>query len=693
MAFSDISSKAKTRIGFFVQMSLYDLDSSTAETLYFADGAWGATKAVDNASRQWRGRIRDWTIHKRDQTPGVSTWTHPRASFTMMVGDSSDWLLAYMTDNWLWEGRDATVWMVDMDQDKGQGALAQVIGKITGGPQDLHLHSEFSVEVLGNHPGITLLNARLDAPTKERTGFVQPAAMSANDMVKTCGGIGAADLQVDLSGGLSAAASAYRPGRCFTIGTEVVRIGGITVAGVTKRLSALTRGYAGTSAQIHAATQSAVVYKVGPNAKLSPSGTAQTLLPYLFGEQASHRGLVIECRALAYAGALNDWTAGTIEAWFCTHKVTGGGTAWQQRVSGGDTVIKTTATPLVYNDLDSPLNSPVHPHETPNLVVAGSYLGTYDKTDFDNNEFVPDQDRMWVRHSGARDGGNNVLDTPDGIFQYLLSNSNFSFGFTLGDEVYTGRIDGGNNNGDWADEYGATDLYWGEIQGEVPRVGTKEPPLLMSVLQELADMVNSDVFVRAGKLYPTRRTLGSRASDVTVTADKLYGGDLPRRLLDPKKIYCNELRASTAGAVWSQPVTSPDSLPPSETPFTIRLEDTTEIGLRGRIVGKAVRKYWWSRMSDGWRQGSDTEDSTLHLGFWRGAHSEMLRHRSQRQIYMECDLPARFAWLEQGMGLTYALSPYTTRQGQIRDIKISRKFGSDKGIKVTARSWHVEFDA
>jgi len=226
------------------------------------------------------------------------------------------------------------------------------------------------------------------------------------------------------------------------------------------------------------------------------------------------------------------------------------------------------------------------------------------------------------------------------------------------------------------------------VTGIIPAKGsTEDPPYIMDVLHEQADVVNSDFFVRDGLVYPTRRGAATTA-DYTIDSTDFSAGGKARMLKDPQTIYCNVLKAECGQAVLSHPSTTLNE-PPVNVPYTSILQNHAEIGRRGRREATALRKWWRFHFSEAWTQYNNDDDGSAHLEYWEAAHQDMLDQRAQPQIWMEAKLSPRFLTIEQGETIAFDCAPFTTRKGQVRAVKIQG--GQGKPITVTVRSWHISF--
>ena len=697
MAFSALTTNyGALSIGVFVRVVATNVSSGATQTLYFSDGEHPATDWVGIGAVNWLGKIRgDWTITKPDQKIGQSGWTHPTASFDIWLGGAEDDLWDYLGVNWEWDNGTADVWLVDLSQTPGSGYRKQIQGNVRKGPEDLELFKSFRLDIVGNHYKERILATQLAAPTPSGTGFVRPGAQVTTNHNKTSAAVAAADTTILLSF-ISGASNPYRRGRVVILSTstEMIWIGGVSLPGPS--LTRLRRGYGGTSALSYAAGTSAHVYKNGTHGAYAPDTAREQTLPYVFGKGAIDRGIVLEVWPASVEG---DWaiiaavsTIGPLDAWAGRGKIGNHGKAWWKN---GGVITEAAAVDVdAYNDLDNPNPNAFYPHmgiagQPTHPLPAGTYYNFASNGDFDDDEYKSDSDKMWVRLQGVSAGVGSPIRWPTGTTNYLLTNANWSFGYTLSNVVYSVSGDtriSGPSTGKWADEY--TEDYWSEITGIVPEKGsTGDIPFIMDVLHEQADLVNSDFFVREGLLYPTRRGAAAVA-DYTIDNTDFSAGGKAQMLKDPQTIYCNVLTAECSQAVLSQPSFTRDE-DPVNVPYTSLLQDNAEIGRRGRREATAARKWWRFHMSDSWTPYANDDDGSAHLEYWEAAHQDMLDQRAQPQIWMEAKLSPRFLTIEQGETIAFDCAPFTTRKGQVRAVKIQG--GQGKPITVTVRSWHISF--
>ena len=691
MAFSALTTNyGALSIGVFVRVVATNVSSGVTQTLYFSDGEHPATDWVDIGAVNWLGKIRgDWTITKPDQKIGQSGWTHPTASFDIWLGGAEDDLWDYLGVNWEWDNGTADVWLVDLSQTPGSGYRKQIQGNVRKGPEDLELFKSFKLDIVGNHYKERILATQLAAPTATGTGFVRPREQAQGNHVKTSAAVAAADTTITLS----TMNASYRRGRVVILSTspEMIWIGSV----VGNTLAFLRRGYGGTSALSYTAGASAHCYKNGTNGALAPDTAREQTLPYVFGKGAQNRGIVLEIWPSDYEGTLGGSATGDIEAWVARGKLDHNGIAWWSTDAGANVqAVGSAGSALRYNDFDNPNPAAAYVHlgrpgRPANPIPAGTYVTFVNNADFGGGTFTSESDRLWIRCAGVSAGAGGPIRWPTGTTNYLLTNANWSFGYTLSNVVYSVSGDtriSGPNTGKWADEY--TEDYWSEITGIVPEKGsTGDIPFIMDVLHEQADLVNSDFFVREGLLYPTRRGAAATA-DYTIDSTDFSAGGKARMLKDPQTIYCNVLKAECGQAVLSHPSTTLNE-PPVNVPYTSILQNHAEIGRRGRREATALRKWWRFHFSEAWTQYNNDDDGSAHLEYWEAAHQDMLDQRAQPQIWMEAKLSPRFLPVEQGETIAYDTAPFTTRKGQVRAVKIQG--GQGKPITVTVRSWHISF--
>jgi hypothetical protein len=680
VAFEDIKDLTSTTILLFVEMDVYDRDAETTTTLYFGE-AEVTTDQVDGTLRHWEGRVNGWSTDHPDPPIGQSRWSHPVAELSVWLGpeagDHADDLWDYFTDDHQWDGAACTVRLVDMSQAAGAGARDEIIGTIQGHPDRLQASAFFRLHVEGNHFGKRLTCNRLGVPTKYDTGIVQPARQDPTTPDEILNG---AVTAADTSWVLTTFYAAFENvGRVVKCENELVYIGAYDIP--TKTLSSLIRGYAGTTAASHANGTEVHVFRNGPHPQALAGASFGSHLPFIFGQQASNRGIIIEPYAISNTDV---GATGNVEFYFSRGEDASAHNQWS-RIAGA---YADDGNPVTYNDFDSvfPDVAGTGYHYEPWLLLAGCYTADASIQPAVSG-WASNADGMWLRVSGVQDGAAHVHRYACGVANYLAVNQRW--GCALSSPFVAGVITAWDS-GAWADEY--SEAFYENIEGIIPAFGdTADPPYLCDALQELCDLVSSDLFVRGGLLYPKRRKVAATA-DFTVEPYHIAGAK-PLRLRDPQSIYCNKFTLATDQTVYTEPDVANTSAP-VPVPYTALLRSDDEITAFNKVVSKSRSTRWFRlRMSEAYDPTPGGTDGVNHIEYLEGAAKEMMDHRAQAQVWYDAVLTESCAFLQQGDTIDFNIDGITTTSGQLRGIRKTRPQSQTQlpPIEVRTLSWHINF--
>jgi len=668
MAFADLlTNYGALSIGLFVRVTVENVSDGSTQTFRWTDAQTAAGDWVGEGSvEEWDGRIRgQWTVEKIAPKINEPKWTHPRCKFKVAIGGSDDAIWDYLGDDWLWPGASADVWLVDMGQAAGSGYRKQVSGAVRNDVIDASLYSEFGLEIVGNYYNY---NVQLPGNQVARStrwgsaGFIQPARANADGTLSSIGSaIGSADTLIKLSQTMMT--PGYKDGDVAVINSEVVFIKSAAVSGGAEYWD-VVRGYLDSTEDAHAANSLLYVFRGDPHAGMTLTDRYDKIVPFVFGQTGVNRGIVVKANTLAKT---QGYASGWNECWYARGKCSA--TVGYVN-SGGVWDARSGVNMSNYDDIANPWNG-VGPtswggHFVPHILPVGSYITLGQKVS------------GYVRCHGAYSGA-DLLRYPDGIAKYLMENSGWALGETSA--VNTSQVQGVNSGG-WAGEF--TEDYWDHISGIVPKQDATEPARAMDVIQELADIVNSDMFTREGTLTPKRRTAPGTATYTIDDADVV--GAHPKRIKPKQDLYCNDLTAEYDQPVYLQPVLGGSDAPDQAT-FNSRFRDKADIASRGAITAKVNRKWWRFHLAAVFPVAGDGTASFVK--WWEDAHAELFEMRNQPQIWMEASLSPRFLPMEQGEAIDFDTAQTTDRVGQIRDIVI--KGGGGKAPDLTARSWHIDF--
>jgi hypothetical protein len=712
----DAAASTNVTLRLFVSLNVYNRDTDSTTTLYVSDGQF-STDAVDGTWREWDGRVSgQWTISKPDQKIGTSQWAHPTATFKLWIGDAADDYLTYIGEDYEWVGQQATVYLTAWADGELLGTQTQIHkGKVRKGPESVEFGKAHDIVVTDRHYGEALPVVKIGLPGITSSGFVGAACLTTS-AAQTRSAVAAADTQINLYAGggtnirsghvLLAADSA---GGAGPTDGEQMYLSGVSQGGPVDVIW-VRRGYNGTSALSLAS--GAYIYGFKPGADNWGAGnvTGKRHMPYVFNVGTANRGL-LDMSMWTIGRTRDDYYNGGVGGLPCLAEIyVGAGTGYHVRqrwYRASGVVINSATTQTVYDDVNSQYGAILSygdtpptvagginsGHMRPHVMPAGSYYtgipfanGTAPPL-FNGYHQTPNDTQHWALVAGLTDTGVDTgtpIRYPAGIVKYLLTDSTWALGYTLSDVVYGNSITNWTT-GDWVDEF--TEAWGSNVEGAVPSRYSDELPEICDVLQELADVVNSDMFIKGGKLYPKRRTVAATA-DVTLDQTDFVESSQIRQLRDPHNAHCNKMIVGHEQPILAHPTTS-DDLPSQNIPWTLDLRDYAELKRNGNVQRRLtlVRKWWRQRLSDSWIAQSSSQNPT-HQFYWRDAHQEQLDQRAQPQIYVEAKLAPRLAYLEQGDTIAYDVDPFTSRLGQVRDIKIT---GGAAGASVTVRSWHIEF--
>jgi len=703
VAFEDIKDATSAELQLFATVAVYDSDAETTATLYWSEGDV-TTDQVDGTMRTWEGRIDGWEIAHEDPPIGAGTYPPPHASLSVWVGanagDNADDLWDSLTDDHVWDKGAVTVYLVDMSQASGNGARTELIGEVRDFARRLRPNDYTELNIEGLLYQVRVPNKVVRPASKNGCDFVQPVVKGS--------------VNYYLTGAVSASATTFalfsvtglEIGMVCLVDSsgELVRVENIVASTITVK-----RGYNGTTATGHSINDWVYPMLPGPNTVAQASPVANLCLPLVFARGSQDKGCH-EVTEYALGRSVSNYadSVSAIECWV------GGGPslsivqAWRLR-NDTTTIDDITGVIATYNDWDNGatgvsgtklvaggaiLAGTNDHHLAPHPIPSGTY---FIHTPFYNAAspvlaWVSGKNRFFVLLQGLTDDGTppgNPHRYPSGIMQAFIVNPDWGLGLTLADYVVSGRITGWNS-GDWQDEYSES---WAEvIEGAVPEFGASESPFVLDVLHELADVISSDLFIRDGKLYPTRREVAGTA-DLTIEADHLGDGAWPTRVKDPQAIYCNRLTAQFGQELLTEAHDADDYIP-VRIPYTMTFDDYTEQAAQGVVEKYLTRRWFRMWLSNTYPVHDSTAHSMDYLEHWDDSQKIQFDMRSQPQVWIESDLCETCAFFQQGDSIDYNITGITTRIGQVRGIRKQRGRSSD-GIRppigVHVRSWHINF--
>lgn len=704
-AFSDIDSKDVVTLGFFVEIDLYNRVTDSTTTLYLADVA-ARTDKVDGTLRDWSPRLTGkWSVEQKEPTPGQGRFVYHSLAFSIWIGDDDDPWLAYLSPTtYEWDQSEVRAYLVDLDADytssSDNGVQQEFTGAILRGPKDRQPNTAFRVQASGPFYETEVPNPLLSFPTKKSHEFVQPVVHGGSNSYLTV-----ATNETFTTFVLNGYANVEQ-GMILLVHDSDEQV---LVADDNGGAGPLTvvRGYNNTTPTTHAVNDWCYPLIRGANQLAVKPGASEMVLPFVFGRGVDNFGDLYEIASYGLGASTRLYAApapADVELWFSCGK--GPSIKYLYRDDGDGTLDIVGAPGSPYNDLDAPAGVTIIPggaigagynyHLVPHIRLTGSYI--VDRQLFDATGVAPGYDQSaiqyWARLKGITETeltGGTAITCPCGILRYLFENADWALGLTLTDVFYTGRISGWTA-GDWASEYSET--WFGHVVGAVPYFGNRARPPIMDVAQECADLVNADIWVRSGKLYPMRRAIWDSPLD-TLRLGDCADGAWPVEQFDPLDVEAYGLTAKYGHPVLSEP--EQDAYGtwhyPVEIPYSTTIRQVTEPSSWAAISRQYLRMY----LSETWQQANGSGNQYTHLDHWEDAHQELLDHLAQPQIYVEARLRAHKAWIPQGETIVWSAPGITTRDGQVRYRKVT---GGDTGgempsklpVEVTLRSWHVEFN-
>jgi hypothetical protein len=657
--------KPAIELTYFVHVELYDRDAGTTLDLYMGSTE-ATTKVPDGTMRHWMGRLSGGKAREADPQLYQSTWKHPTFTCAVTTADdsSTSFWETYLDPDIVWRGRPATVYACDLGSGQTQTEYA---GTVTAGPDKLRKGESFRFNVTAGYPDVKLPNPPFSVPSETFTGFIQPRYQDGGAITLN-GAVNATDTTWTLNN----ISLRWIDRRVVVCEDEIVYI--TSNDQVAKTIDVI-RGYAKTTPASHADLTAVHVYRNGPLSPTMPSGVADTVLPYVFGNvTGTHRGIVLPL----WAQGFNDVGVTGNLVMYTTRGINRTREFWY-RESGG-TIITALAIAANQNFND-------HDDADTNCLLdkynAGSYIARIDVIGL---SWHPDTAKAWARMDGI---ANDELETglphryPCGIAQYLATNSDWACGLS---SVFTTGLITAWNDGAWKQEY--TEEYAERISGIIPAVGSTTSPKLVDALQELCWIVGSDLFYRAGKLHPKRRTVESTA-DFTVESRDLQH-EFPE-MENRSKDYANMVTFDHGQDILAKPDTSPIApVPDNEAlaiPYSVIARDDDEVTANDdvEVTQKLESKWWWFELSADWDQSS-ADDQISHLDNLRDSAEDHLAQLAQPQIHLRTKLTHRHWNCYQGMTIEYDVDGYTTRKGQVR----ARTKDYDAGT-IEIVSWHIEF--
>ena len=707
--FADIATNASINVKVFVKVSPVDVTTGTATDLYFAYGNTPTNK-VDGILRNWEGRLRGATrIGKLDQKIGSGTFVHPMATFSLWIGDEDDALWDEFGDDDDWVGAACKVWTVDMEQDWtssiDNGRRLQIDGTISRGPNRMGINRALQFEVRGAFLDVALPNQVLASATESACAYIQPVILNGNAAGALHTTINATEttlIPADAAAGVGNI-TGYAVGQVVFIcdagastNPEQMYVTAVNAGPTTIEV---IRGYNGTTSAAHTAGDPLYAMQPGPNPRINTVNRNGLVVPYVFAAGLVDRNPYFNVTAYQAGRQTRQYAANPfVEAMLSMGKgpTIPVGKTWYL-LSGGNL---TVGNDDAYNDEDSvfgtalawgtqvPADVITNYHLQPHIELTGTYQ------DLNRNATaIEPTDLYWTLVRGITvDGttGGAVIRYPCGIMLYLLTDSSFALGYAAADVIHGTRITD-FDAGDWADEFdtGGAEEWWSQIAATIPTQGTTEQVKLMDLLQELANLGQSDIWTRDGLLYPAKRAVAGTAD---WTIEKWDYSEAPERVKDPQNIYCNRITAGFGQPLLCEPLAGVPGSVPVEVPYTVTVEDQDEIAAHGMIDKTTSTAWCYCNFADQWIQNiaDDDDPQTAHLEWWEDAAQAQLDQRAQPQQWMEVKLPERFAAIEQGDTIEFDVAPHTTRKGQVRQVDlITDETGRVDQVKV--RSWHIDF--
>jgi hypothetical protein len=682
--FDDIADRTVVNVGVFATVDVYNTSTETSTTLYLSLGSV-PTRKVDGTMRQWEGWLESVTVTVPTQTPGTSKWAYPNATLTLSGGGPTGtpgWW-AYQSPTYEWQGGDVKIFAVDLASTYvssiNNGVRCLFEGIVDSGPQKATIGKTFTIRAVGPCFKVELPNTRWCRPSPTSTDFVCPPNEDEGVTILAGHGIDSDDIQIYLD---SATLASWHVGRVAYCGSEVMLILSSGTDGTGDYIT-VTRGYNGTTPAAHAAGADIYVHVNTTLPIAFPPDRQAHFLPFVFGPYVENRGQIVRAfPSVQSAGA--DFGTGFWLVYFTRGRVATDGAerAWQwddslSRTNQWNYASLGTDT---YNDLNHPFISGSQTYHSPHFNLQGSYLTAFGVIWWDAS--TPDTDQLWVMTEGIRDSGGTVLKEPYYIFDYLAEDTDWGCGLTSA--FFPGALTA------WETALSGTSFY-DQICGVVPAYSDTEQVHLADALYELADLCDSDLFVRGNSInvrwYPQRRQNPNEA-DHTVTAIDIL--EEPTYLRDPYNQRCTRLVARYTGEVWSE---GSDFSADDYVPLQMLYESThatatqAEISRLGRITRSVSRRWWRMNLSDDWVRdvGETAGDQLGLLDYWVEANALLYTKLNEPQVWTEVKLGPNWLHVHQGETIEYDIDGITTTHGQIRNLVY--RF-DQSGSTVTVRCWH-----
>jgi len=695
----DIDGTTETTLLLAVEIQVYDQDADSTATLYWSE-ADVTTDAIDGTVRTWEGRIDGFDTFHRDQQIGGGRYAHPTCTFSVRLGmpegDETDGLWDYLTDDHVWEDQLATAYLVDLSQTGGAGAREELKNaKVRALPSKLQPGGFFSLALVGGLWREKVPERRIAQHSDWRAPFVNPCLWTTNTAFLSANVTAAATTwAIDTVTQIKAGMALF----CYTAatGAEIVRVD--SVDGGAKTCD-VTRGYNSTTPVAHSINDYVYAMIPGPAKDTTAQDGSQSgvCLPIVMGEAGTDRGIFdVTSGAAGRSHRVAGGAGATVELWVAA----GAGCKVEEYWVDSAGTITATAAPSTYNDHDDVNGTVVawgadpggagvdDAHLEPHPVEVGTYVDL----GVNPHVFTANGDQVWARIRGQTrnnaEAGTRLQSTAD-LAKWLIADTDWGLGLTLGDHVDTATIDGWLS-GDWHDQY--AESWWTETACNCPKYGSTDTPYVMDLLQEAADQDCADWFIRSGLLYPTRRVVAG-SSDLTIKRHHCARG-WPARLIDPQDIYCNILTARWGQSLLSEPIVNPTNDAPVEIPHATTIGDDDEIAARGEVSETITRQWVRKNLDADWVQQDDPTTSIEPLDAFAAAHQEQLAMRAQPQIWIEADLVENCAWLQQGDTIDFDITGVTDRLGQVRQVRKKRAQSGDgplPPVVTTVRSWHINF--
>jgi len=700
MAFADIAGKDQANLEVFVELTLTNTNTEATQTFYWSRGHVQTDK-VDGTLRDWERRLEpNWSVLEPKPEIGSSRWAFPTAKFVLHLGDSNDDLWDYVYAPWQWKRATANVYLVDMDQEYTSASVNGVRQKLTGIVRE---HSvtppqrddrgqmqpgSVSLQLIDRLYQMTIAGRRMSSVTQYFTDFVRPLYDFENgDDAELDGAINATQTTITLKNIMTGIAR-WTANRVAVIVSNTGGLGYEPVEAMWVESNdagndiTVRRGYGGTTAQSHVDSSTVWLLENGIDNKFCRDEAYQHVVPFVFGETAANRGIVLP--AWPQANDDNGASDGSLVFWYARGKY--GATLakfWWLDDAGG---MQDEGSPTNYNDYDNacrPASPAIWRYIEPHFKLCGSYvIPTVEYKSLVLNNWSKDESKAWVRTNGVIDpGGSNPYDHAAGVLWYMATNTNWALG--LSDIIHSDALTAWDT-GAWITEYSGVD-YWDHITVVVPGLGERSNPPAADFFAELCDVVNSDLFYREGQLYPKKRETAGSADHTYKCYDWLRA-----RQYEEDRDYCNTLEVDHGQPVLSSP-DDPNAIEPEEVPFDLRLHKATAVALDEEEIVRSISRKWCRfAMTRDYLAGDDNGDQVFS-SYWRDAHRKLLTLLAQPQLWVEAWWPSSEAHLQQGETIEFDDSPYVTGDdGQIREVEIYQS-GEREPIRVRSLSLHIDY--